>query len=185
MRWMLPLMLLLAGCGSNSVLDSQEGDMGENLPQQPRAALKVNLRFIYIQCNDVKAVREFYGNLLGLKVGAFADHEKYGWVTFQSEGLEFMFFRGDSALPVQEEFSFIPGDGGGPRAMAAWSVEVPEEEFGAVYRRLRDAGVKAQTATPTWRQDSYWGYTVLDPMGNTVEVYCTVRARPQSTEWGR
>lgn len=185
MRWLLPLMLLLAGCGSNSVMDQPEGDMSESPSREPKAALKVNLRFVYHQCNDVKAVREFYGSLLGLKVGAFADHEKYGWVTLQSEGLELMFFRAESALPVHEEFSFIPGDGGGPGARAAWSVEVPEEEFGAVFRRLRDAGVKAQTTAPTWRQDSYWGYTVLDPMGNTVEVYCTVRARPKNTEWGR
>ncbi len=185
---LLAAMFLLAGCGSRSRLEELEENPvngnGESAPvEKAKPATKVNLRFVYNQCNDVKAIRAFYGDLLGMKVGAFSDTEKFGWVTFQGEGLEFMFFRADSTLPVSEEFSFIPGDGGGPRAACAWSIEVPEAEFAATFRRLRDAKVKAQTVTPTWRQQSYWGFTVLDPMGSTVEVYCSVKEKPDSTEW--
>ncbi len=39
------------------------------------------------------------------------------------------------------------------------------------------------TKAPTWRQASYWGFTVLDPAGNTVEIYCAVKEKPANNEW--
>ena len=144
---------------------------------------RVNLKFLYNQCNDVKAVKEFYGDLLGMEVASFMDKPEFGWLNIRSEGFEVMFFRADSKLEVPTEFAFQPGDGGGPRAAASWSVNVPEAEFRATVDRLRKARVKAMTKAPTWRQDSYWGFTVLDPAGNTVEVYCAVKEKPTSSEW--
>jgi hypothetical protein len=48
---------------------------------------------------------------------------------------------------------------------------MPEAEFADCYLRLREAGVRAFNEKPEWRRNSYWGYSVMDPMGNTVEVY--------------
>jgi len=36
---------------------------------------------------------------------------------------------------------------------------------------------------PEWRVDNYWGLTVKDPMGNTVEVYTIPKQKPESTTW--
>jgi hypothetical protein len=36
--------------------------------------------------------------------------------------------------------------------------------------------------TPTWRQASYWGWTVRDPAGNTVEVYWHPKEKPGEGE---
>jgi hypothetical protein len=60
---------------------------------------------------------------------------------------------------------------------------VQEQDFRATVGRLKKGLYKSLTPNPTWRQQSYWGFTVLDPMGNTVEVYCTVKDKPQNTEW--
>ena len=144
---------------------------------------RVNLRFVYNQCNDVKAIKEFYGDILGMKIAAFMDKPEFGWVNIASEGLEFMFFRADNKLEVPTEFAMQPGDGGGPRAATSWSVCIPEQDYRATVEKLRKAGAKAMTQAPTWRQESYWGFTVLDPAGNTVEVYCSVKQKPASTEW--
>ena len=38
-------------------------------------------------------------------------------------------------------------------------------EFGRDSQRLRDAGITSPQA------DGEWSYPVLDPMGNTIEVY--------------
>ncbi len=141
---------------------------------------RVSLKFLYNQCNDVKAIKEFYGDALGMEIASFMDKPEFGWVNIRSDGLEFMFFRADNKIDVPTEFAFQPGDGGGPRTAASWSVCVPEAEFRATVERLRKSGAKAMTKTPTWRQDSYWGYTVLDPAGNTVEVYCAVKEKPAS-----
>lgn len=144
---------------------------------------RVNLKFVYNVCNDVAAIKRFYGDLLGMKIASFMDKPEFGWVNIASEGFEFMFFRAEGKYIEPTEFAGQPGDGGGPRQATSWSVAIPEEDFRATFERLRQAGIKAMTKTPTWRQDSYWGYTVLDPAGNTVEVYCSVKAKPASTEW--
>jgi catechol 2,3-dioxygenase-like lactoylglutathione lyase family enzyme len=144
---------------------------------------RVNLRFLYNQCNDVKTIKEFYADCLGMKLAAFEDKPEWGWANFASDGIDFMFFRADTKLDVPTEFAFQPGDGGGPRAAASWSVQVQEPDFRATVDKLRKVKVKAMTKAPTWRQSSYWGFTVLDPMGNTVEVYCVVKDKPASTEW--
>jgi predicted lactoylglutathione lyase len=53
----------------------------------------------------------------------------------------------------------------------SFSVQVPEEDSAALVQGVREAGTETMTASPTWRQDSYWGWTVRDPAGNTVELY--------------
>ena len=143
----------------------------------------INLKFIYNVCNDVAAIKRFYGDLLGMKIASFMDKPEFGWVNIASDGFEFMFFRAEGKFIEPTEFAMQPGDGGGPRQATSWSVAIPEQDYGATIERVRQAGVKAMTSTPTWRQDSYWGFTVLDPAGNTVEVYCAVKEKPASTEW--
>jgi len=96
--------------------------------------------------------------------------------------MPFVYFRVADPLP-KREFDGQPGDGGGPGLRTSWSVLIPESAFGATYQQLLEAKVPAMTPTPTWRQDSYWGFTVMDPAGNTVEVYTAPKKRPASTDW--
>lgn len=143
----------------------------------------LNIRFIYSMCNDLEAVRHFYTELVGLEQGSFRDDEEWGWLVYESEGFEMMFFRADKELPVLKDWASQPGYEGGTLEVTSWSIHVPEEMFPAVVERLRSAGVKYFTKNPEWRQDCYWGFTVMDPMGNTVELYTQPKERPKSTEW--
>ena len=108
--------------------------------------------------------------------------EGFGWVCYDSEGLQLMFFRWDTPLPVAEGFAAQPGDGGGESSRSSFSIEIPEADFPAVYERLKTAGSTAMTDAPTWRQESYWGWTVNDPMGDTIELYYSPAAKPEGDE---
>jgi catechol 2,3-dioxygenase-like lactoylglutathione lyase family enzyme len=142
---------------------------------------KVNIRFVYNFCNDLGAMRRFYTDLLGLDEVAYSEEHRY--LCYRSEGFQFMFFRPDAEVPAREGWADQPGYDGGTTFVTSWSVEVPAGEFAATVARLREAGVACFAADPDWRVDSYWGFTVKDPMGNTVEVYATPKERPASTAW--
>lgn len=144
---------------------------------------QVNVRFVYNFCNDLGAMRRFYTELLGLDEAAYSEEHRY--LCYQSEGFQFMFFRGESEAATVKEWAVQPGGGSGTAEVTSWSVEVPEADFGATVQRLLEAGVPVQgdLKAPDWRQGCYWGITVMDPAGITIEVYSAPKERPASTTW--
>lgn len=144
---------------------------------------RVKVPFVYHVCNDVEAMRRFYVDLLGMEQSAFLDTKEFGFLALECGGLQLMWFRADEPLPVADAFACQPGWAGGTLDVSSFSTLVPEEDFTAVYERLKDAGVKMFEPVPHWRQDSYWGLSVLDPMGQTVEVYTAPSERPDDTVW--
>ena len=142
---------------------------------------QVNDRFVYNFCNDLAAVRRFYTELLGLPEAAYSEEHRY--LCYQSEGFQFMFFRPDAGVPIKEGWADQPAYGGGTTFDTSWSIEIPEAAFADTVARLRAAEVELFADVPDWRVDSYWGLTVKDPMGNTVEVYSAPKERPASTTW--
>jgi len=158
-----------------------ETDLSEPPP------LKINIRFLYAMCNDVKAIKTFYTDVLGMKEMSFRDDENFGWVVYDTEGLQLMFFRWDSALPVESRWAWQPGEAPDNAApLMSFSLEYPEEDLRAVVDRVREAAAPTATPNPTWRQSSYWGWTVRDPMGNTIELFSSVSEQPQegvTPEW--
>lgn len=145
---------------------------------------KISLRipFVYCHCRDIAAVRDFYVTLLGMTEKSYMNTPEFAWLNLDAGGFELMFFRADGPM-APKPFAGQPGDGGGAGFDTSWSVQVPEAAFAATYARLKGAKVEAMTETPTWRQESYWGITVKDPAGNTVEVYTAPAAAPASTTW--
>lgn len=144
---------------------------------------RVNIRFLYCFVEDVKAVRRFYTDGLGMDERSLKDEERFGWINYQCDGFEFMFFRAEPGFSAPKDFAGQPGDGGGPLQIPSWSIHVPEESFRGVLERLKAMEVRAMTPAPTWRQNSYWGWTVLDPAGNTVELFFSPQQKPHSTQW--
>lgn len=149
------------------------------LPQKP----SVNLRYLYVMCNDIPAMKTFYGDLLGMSVQAFMNEAQFGYLAFQGDGMQLMFFRADAKLPVVAEFAGQPGYQGGKLEATSWSIQIPEADFAAAVERLHKAGAKRFAEKPFWAQDSYWSFPVLDPMGNTVEVFATPKEKPAKKEW--
>ncbi|MGD8717529.1 MAG: VOC family protein [Candidatus Zixiibacteriota bacterium] len=148
-----------------------------------KAAPKINVRFVYNFCNDVSPVRDFYSNLLGMEESNYS--EEMGWLVYRSEGFDLMFFRRENGAVAVEDWAMQPGGGTGNAEFTSWSVNVPEAEFAATVKRLLDAGVPVQgdDKVPDWRQGCYWGFTVMDPAGNTIEVYTSPKEKPANTTW--
>ncbi len=143
---------------------------------------KLNIRYLFTFCQDVEEIRHFYSDLLGMTECAYRNDEQGGWVCYRSEGFELMFFR-DPKAQSETRFAAQPGWEGGEALITSWAVEVPEEDFTEVWRRLVKGGANLFKSVPEWRQDSYWGISVLDPMGNTLEVYAIPKERPAKLEW--
>ncbi len=144
-------------------------------------APQANVRFVYNFCSDLAATRHFYTDLIGLDEAGYSEEQRY--LCYQCEGFQLMFFRPDAEVEALEGWADQPGYDGGTEYVTSSSVEVPEEEFAGVVERLRAAGGACFSDKPTWRVDSYWGFTVKDPMGNTVEVYTVPKETPASTTW--
>ena len=145
---------------------------------EPKPKPKVNLNYIYSYCRDVAAVQRFYA-CLGMQEGSASEQH----LCLDSEGVQLDFFQDEACPPARKTFSAQPGGGGGEDPMVSWSIQLPEADFGSAVAKLQALGVPANMPEPKWLVNSYWAYVVLDPAGNTVEVYMTPKTKPASTEW--
>lgn len=179
--------LVLAGCTSTSVQTDSESGGDEDVSKEEKATQPtVNIRFLYAFCNDVAEMRAFYTDLLGMQEAAFVDDEGFGWLAYKVEGLELMFFRWDENLPPEEKWAWQPGetfDAAVP--MMSFSIEFPMDRYRQVVESLTEKDVTSQKPKPNWRQKSYWGWTVKDPMGNTLDLYAAPDKKPDEDdpEW--
>jgi hypothetical protein len=123
------------------------------------------VRFLYTYCNDLEAMRRFYVDLLGLTHTSAENGRQGGFVEVDCGGFRLTFMQSSYPRPVQQALSKLPGVAGGSAEQVLCSVEYDADEYQGVVARLCAAGVAvARTAAD-------WNCPVLDPMGNTVEVY--------------
>ena len=145
------------------------------MPGKPRGEIK----YLFLMCNDVSSIIAFYGATLGLDIeGGVAD----GFADIKA-GVDIIFFKGDFDLPKEKEWAWQPGYKGGGGNFTSWSIAFNEQDFRDVVRRVKAAGVETFNATPEWRRDAYWGLTVKDPMGHTVELYTSPLKKPDNLQW--
>ena len=132
---------------------------------------KPMIKFFYIFANDVETMRNFYSDILGLEEVSYMNDSGFGWINYNMGDFEFMVFRTDKPIPVISEWQAQPGYEGGTGYLPSWSIVIDNSCFEAVVKKCKDAGLKIFQEKPEWRQDCYWGFTVADPMGNTVEIF--------------
>jgi predicted lactoylglutathione lyase len=132
---------------------------------------KANLTFLYLLANDLKALRHFYSDLLDMKENSYYEDEKFGWLSYHQEGLEMDWFRAEKPIPIIEEWAMQPGYPGGTKEVISWSIEIDESVFPSLIEKIKLEGIPVFQEKPEFRQDTYWGFSVKDPMGNTVELY--------------
>lgn len=148
---------------------------GEKNPMQRKA----ELRFLFLMCNDPVAMRQFYGELLGLPCEGQAEQ---GYLAVNA-GIDLLFFKGDHELPVLREWAWQPGYQAGQGHFTSWSFSFDEASFRKAAKAVSGGRCPKLTERPVWRKDEYWAMTLQDPMGNTVEVYWVPNRRPDSLEW--
>ena len=159
--------------------------MAELPDPKGKGELKINIRYLFAMAVDIDAMRHFYSELVGMKEVSYMNDENFGWLCYQSDGFQLMFFRANSEnTKPTDDWTWQPGYGGGPYEGISWAIEYPEEEFKSTFRKMVDADVRALWETPQWFQESYWSFPVMDPMGNTIELFWTPSEKPPSPEWG-
>ena len=144
---------------------------------------KITIRFLYNVVKDLPATRAFYSDVLGMAEAHFMDEEQWGWAVYQCDGFQLMFFRDDEGgeRPFHEPWDFMPGDGDQryQGTQTSFSLYYPWEDFRAAVARIAAAdGVQRMTERPTWRQSSYFGWSIKDPEGRTLEVYSDPPEQP-------
>lgn len=145
---------------------------------------KVNIKFIFSMCNDIIAIRHFYTELLGMQEQAFMNQKEFGYLSYFCKGdICLMFFYSGKEAPKHTEWAWQPGYDGGSLHITSLAIEIPEADFAYIVEKLKKENVKAFSDVPAWRQNSYWGFTVMDPQGNTLELFTTPKEKPVSTNW--
>jgi len=144
---------------------------------------KINIRFLFNICNDIDEMKKFYTDFLGMQQVSYMNDSSFGWLCYQCEGFQFMFFRSDIPIPVNEIWDSQPGYQGGEGNRTSWAIEVPENEFKDKVIKIQQSDIRKFNTNPEWRQDNYWGLSIMDPMGNTIEFYTSPKEKPKSTNW--
>jgi catechol 2,3-dioxygenase-like lactoylglutathione lyase family enzyme len=141
----------------------------------------LNLRFLYIFCNDLEEMRHFYSDLLNLNESYYVPGID-GGLAYQCDGLQFTILPSKDYLPVFEWWHFQPGWQGGTNQDPSWSIESDSlEEFSTAITRLIQAQTPAFFEKPRWL--GYWSFPTKDPMGNTVELTFPPEHEPQEKSW--
>ncbi|HUT98610.1 MAG TPA: VOC family protein [bacterium] len=175
MHVILPFLLLTILAPVLADVDGTPGE--ETMADKPR----ISVNFIYNFTSSLEDTRHFYTDLLGMEEMAYKP--EWNYLCYKFGDLEFMFFGAQGELAHPTEYADQPGWPGGTLETTSWSVQVPESDFAETVGRLKAGGVPTFSAKPEWRVDSYWGFTVRDPNGVTVEVYTTPQDKPVSKEW--
>jgi hypothetical protein len=84
--------------------------------------------------------------------------------------------------PVAAGFSRQPGWEGGVLERVSFSVEIPLSGYRAKISELKAAVTVSAFEVPQWR-GCYWTFPVLDPMGNTVDVYAMQPDGAEDLAW--
>lgn len=155
--------------------------LGELTMAHSNSSTQVNAKFqfLFLMANDLVQIDQFYRKTLEVPV---AGDPVNGWVDVNL-GTHVIYFKGDYDLPVFKEWAWQPGYKGGSGNITSWSIEFPETEFRNLYERIKSSKVEMLNSQPEWRRDSYWGLTIKDPMGNTIELYTTPKQKPDEIEW--
>ena len=117
-------------------------------------------------CNDVREMRAFYSDGVGLTETVF-DAER-GWLTYQAGSLQIVFTEPTSS-PVAPltNWSRSPGWDGGTVDAPSWVFEVGPEAFDRLLGRFPEPSTQRRTSEDGSLRELF----VMDPMGRTVEIY--------------
>ena len=136
------------------------------------------VKFIYLFCNDLEAIRHFYTDLLHLHEIYFSDGQS---VAYDCDGLQFTIMFDADVKPALAGWGWQPGWQAGRNSVVSWSVVLDEEAFKTAVTKLTLSGVESYYDKPQWK--NYWSFPVKDPMGNTVEVVLPLDNQPEYSEW--
>jgi hypothetical protein len=127
--------------------------------------MKLVSPFIFNICNDVDKMRFFYTELLGFQE---LGYKKGAFVDYKFKETTIMFSAKEDIFSDMKSYSDRHQNGSEP---ISWSIEVEEDLFPELLNKLCKSGVKTLQKVPAWNHDGFWSFSVLDPMGNNIQIY--------------
>lgn len=136
--------------------------------------LKINTLFYW--CNDVGQMREFYSDVLGLTEVYFLNDDKHGWLTYDINGIQVVFIRASHPLPIESAWARQPGWAEGTREAHSMVLQLSLDGFQKVIERAKVKNMTFFDKEPRGNKDENLSHFVMDPMGNTIELYYQAKA---------
>ncbi len=126
---------------------------------------KIRVHTLFRWCNDVAALRHFYGEVLQLNETFYRNDDQHGWLTYQVDRMQLVFMRSSTPLPLSPDWAKQPGYAGGSAEVDSVLLVVDASAFQALVTRLKAANIPMNTQV-----DANYQCVVRDPMGWTVEI---------------
>lgn len=141
---------------------------------------EIQLDFIFRLCRDITIIHDFYTKIIGLTPKTYS--AEHGWLQFDFLGVSLVFTTGDQ-VQKHTNFAIQPGHDRGEIEVTSFAIKFSEVEFEKLWEKIENSSCQIQPEKPEWRMDSYWGFTIMDPMGVSLELYSTPKKKPDNTEW--
>jgi predicted enzyme related to lactoylglutathione lyase len=136
--------------------------------------------FLYLHCDDVASMREFYSRLVGLDEIFFEGGPEV--LGYHIGDMQFTILPMSGTPEAAQDWHRQPGWAGGTATRPSWSIQLESlEAFRAAVRRIQETGSSTYHERTQWQ--GYWSFPVKDPMGNTAELTCEPVDEPASKVW--
>ena len=143
----------------------------------------IKLKYIYRYCNDINEMKDFYSGILGFQEKSFGDHKGFGWLEYEFGDTKLAFYKDEGKAPKIKDFAKQPAQDLGKKEITSFGIQYKEEEFRKLYEKLVEEKISLLTEKPQWLVDSYWGITIRDPMGFSLEIFSIPQEKPSDFEW--
>ncbi|KAA3663552.1 MAG: hypothetical protein DWQ04_10245 [Chloroflexi bacterium] len=143
------------------------------MPPQP------GVKFLYLFCNDLHTMRNFYSDLLGLNEIYYSEMPDRT-VAYDCDGLQFTIIFNAAAQKASPGWAWQPGWQTGSNPIISWSIVLTDGVFQTAVQNLKGASVETFYEEPQWQ--NYWSFPVKDPMGNTVEIVLASEEEPKNSD---
>ena len=133
--------------------------------------MNIQVSTLFYWCNDIDKTREFYTGVLGFKEVSYRNDDKMGWLSYELDNLAVNFLRATTPLAIETEWARQPGWIGGVREAHSLVLQVSKSDFNTIVSRAKSTGIKMHDEYPQGDASKYLQHFLMDPMGNTVELY--------------
>jgi extradiol dioxygenase family protein len=132
--------------------------------QPPAPAIR--LHTLYLFTNDLDAIVDFYGEILGLESQIGEDH-----VIFKIDDVDLVYVLAESTIPIITEWQRQPIYDGGTVESATFTLEVLPSEFALIAERVGNTSItRAYNDAVLVTEGNQHAIFLQDPMGLTVGI---------------
>jgi mono/diheme cytochrome c family protein len=137
---------------------------------------------LFVLCNDLDAMDQFYGSALALgsMMTAYEDEERLS--VYRIAGVELTVVKAESPVDVPTGWAWTPDHPAEGEHGLSLSLDMSWRRFQNMVMLLPFLEVRTRTETPVWRESGRWAWTVADPMGNTVTLTSVPPKPPENAD---